>query len=278
MQVRDKVVIVTGAASGIGKALAERFAKEGAAGLVLADLNAAGLEAVQQSCGRIHASSHYADAGFAVVHKIVDVTKEEDIKSLVDVALKTFGRIDLFCSNAGIGGADPDINNPGSPTNEKWATSWGVNVMAHVYAARYALPGMIARKSGYFLNTVSAAGLLSQIGSAAYSTTKHAAIGFGEHLAIATKENGIGVSLLCPQAVDTPMLGGAAGSQNVDGVLSPEQVASSVIEGLAGERFLILPHPQVVTYMQRKTGDYDRWIRGMVRLRRSVIDGSRGGR
>jgi NAD(P)-dependent dehydrogenase (short-subunit alcohol dehydrogenase family) len=264
MQVRDKVVIVTGAASGIGKALAERFHKEGAKALVVADLNGPGAEAVAKSIG-----------GIAIQ---ADVTKEDDVAKLARTAEGKFGRIDLFCSNAGIGGADPDIDNPGSPTNEKWATSWGVNVMAHVYAARYALPGMIARKSGYFLNTVSAAGLLSQIGSAAYSTTKHAAIGFGEHLAIATKENGIGVSLLCPQAVDTPMLGGAAGSQNVDGVLSPEQVAATVVEGLAEERFLILPHPQVVTYMQRKTGDYDRWIRGMVRLRRSVIDGSRGGR
>jgi len=189
-----------------------------------------------------------------------------------------FGHIDLFCSNAGVGGADPDIDNPGSAPNERWALAWGVNVMAHVYAARYALPGMIARKSGYFLNTVSAAGLLSQIGSAPYSTTKHAAIGFGEHLAIASKENGIGVSLLCPQAVDTPMLGGAAGSQNVDGVISPEQVAEAVVQGLAAETFLILPHPQVTTYMQRKTGDYDRWIRGMVRLRRGVIDGARGSR
>lgn len=278
MQVRDKVVIVTGAASGIGKALAERFANDGATGLVLADLNAAGLEAVQRSCSDIRASSPNADAGFVVIHKVVDVTNEENIKSVVDVTLKTFGRIDLFCSNAGVGGADPDIDNPGSPANDRWALSWGVNVMAHVYAARHALPGMIARKSGYFLNTVSAAGLLSQIGSAPYSTTKHAAIGFGEHLAIACKENGIGVSLLCPQAVDTPMLGGAAGSQNVDGVLSPEQVASTVVEGLADERFLILPHPQVTTYMQRKTGDYDRWIKGMVRLRRSVIDGSRGSR
>ena len=264
MQVRDKVVIVTGAASGIGKGLVERFHKEGARALIVADLNGAGAEAVAKSVG-----------GIAVQ---ADVTKETDVEKLVRTAEESFGRIDLFCSNAGIGGADPDIDNPGSPTNEKWATSWGVNVMAHVYAARYALPGMIARKSGWFLNTVSAAGLLSQIGSAAYSTTKHAAIGFGEHLAIATKENGIGVSLLCPQAVDTPMLGGAAGSQNVDGVLSPEQVASAVIEGLANESFLILPHPQVVTYMQRKTGDYDRWIRGMVRLRRSVIDGARGGR
>ena len=264
MQVRDKVVIVTGAASGIGKALAERFHKEGAKALVVADLNGPGAEAVAKSIGGIPIQA--------------DVTKEDDVAKLARTAEEKFGRIDLFCSNAGIGGADPDIDNPGSPTNEKWATSWGVNVMAHVYAARYALPGMIARKSGYFLNTVSAAGLLSQIGSAAYSTTKHAAIGFGEHLAIATKENGIGVSLLCPQAVDTPMLGGAAGSQNVDGVLSPEQVAATVVEGLAEERFLILPHPQVVTYMQRKTGDYDRWIRGMVRLRRGVIEGSKGAR
>jgi NAD(P)-dependent dehydrogenase (short-subunit alcohol dehydrogenase family) len=197
---------------------------------------------------------------------------------MVQDAEAQFGRVDLFCSNAGIGGADPDIDNPGSAPNERWERAWGVNVMAHVYAARHALPGMIARKSGYFLNTVSAAGLLSQIGSAPYSTTKHAAIGFGEHLAIAGRESGIGVSLLCPQAVDTPMLGGAAGSQNVDGVLSAAEVAAAVIDGLAEERFLILPHPQVTTYMQRKTGDYDRWIRGMVRLRRSVIEGARGGR
>ena len=264
MQVKDKVVIVTGAASGIGKALAERFHKEGARAVVVADLNGAGAEAVAKSVNGVAIPS--------------DVTKESEVQKIVRTAEEAFGRIDLFCSNAGVGGADPDIDNPGSAANAKWELAWGVNVMAHVYAARYALPGMIARKSGYFLNTVSAAGLLSQIGSAPYSTTKHAAIGFGEHLAIATKENGIGVSLLCPQAVDTPMLGGAAGSQNVDGVLSPEQVAATVVEGLANESFLILPHPQVTTYMQRKTGDYDRWIKGMVRLRRSVIEGARGGR
>ena len=207
-----------------------------------------------------------------------DVTKEVDVQTIVRTAEDKFGRIDLFCSNAGISRHDPDIDNPGSPPNEHWELAWGVNVMAHVYAARYALPGMIARKSGWFLNTVSAAGLLSQIGSAVYSTTKHAAIGFGEHLAIAAKENGIGVSLLCPQAVDTPMLGGAAGSQNVDGVLAPADVADAVVKGLAAETFLILPHDQVTTYMQRKTGDYDRWIRGMVRLRRGVIDGAKGAR
>jgi NAD(P)-dependent dehydrogenase (short-subunit alcohol dehydrogenase family) len=264
MQVRDKVVIVTGAASGIGKALAERFARDGAKAVIASDLNGQGAEAVAKSIGGLGLRT--------------DVTREEDVVALVKAAESKYGRIDLFCSNAGVGGADPDIDNAGSASNEKWATAWGVNVMAHVYAARHALPGMIANQSGYFLNTVSAAGLLSQIGSAPYSTTKHAAIGFAEHLAISTRENGIGVSVLCPQAVDTPMLGGAAGSQNVDGVLSPEQVAATVVEGLADERFLILPHPQVSTYMQRKTGDYDRWLKGMTRLRRSVIDGARGAR
>jgi len=173
---------------------------------------------------------------------------------------------------------DADLDNAASTGNDGWALGWGVNVMAHVYAARAALPGMIARGDGYFLNTVSAAGLLSQIGSAIYSTTKHAAVGFAESLAITQRHNNIGVSILCPQAVDTPMLGGAAGSQNVDGVLSPADVAQSVVEGLEAETFLILPHPQVVTYMQRKTGDYDRWLRGMARLREQVMSGDRGAR
>jgi NAD(P)-dependent dehydrogenase (short-subunit alcohol dehydrogenase family) len=271
MNVNGKIVVVTGAASGIGKALAQRFAKEGAEALVLADMNLEGVQATGVSLPS-------TGLGLKVLVHQADVSKEADVKKLVEFAEQAFGRIDLFCSNAGISRHDPDIDNPGSPPNEHWELAWGVNVMAHVYAARYAMPGMIARKSGWFLNTVSAAGLLSQIGSAVYSTTKHAAIGFGEHLAIAAKENGIGVSLLCPQAVDTPMLGGAAGSQNVDGVLSPDDVAKAVVQGLAAETFLILPHPQVTTYMQRKTGDYDRWIRGMVRLRRGVIDGARGTR
>jgi NAD(P)-dependent dehydrogenase (short-subunit alcohol dehydrogenase family) len=264
MKVTGKVVIVTGGASGIGKALVERFHTEGAAALIVADMNGAGAEAVAKSVGGIALQA--------------DVTKEADVEKIVRTAEDRFGRIDLVCSNAGISRGDPDIDNPGSPSNADWELAWGVNVMAHVYAARYALPGMIARKSGWFLNTVSAAGLLSQIGSAVYSTSKHAAIGFGEHLAIAAKENGVGVSLLCPQAVDTPMLGGAAGSQNVDGVLAPADVAEAVVRGLDAESFLILPHEQVKTYMQRKTGDYDRWIRGMVRLRRGVIDGAKGAR
>lgn len=264
MDIRGKVVIVTGGASGIGKAMAERFHREGAAGVVVADLNGTGAEAVA--------------AGIGAVGVKADVTRESDIEMLVRLTEDRFGRIDLFCSNAGISVGDPDRDNAGSAPDQAWQLGWGVNVMAHVYAARHALPGMIARGGGYFLNTVSAAGLLSQIGSAVYSTTKHAAVGFAEHLAISSRENGIGVSILCPQAVDTPMLGTSRGSQNVDGVLSPEEVAGAVVDGLAAESFLILPHPQVVTYMQRKTGDYDRWLRGMVRLRRSVIEGGRGDR
>lgn len=264
MELSGKVVVVTGAASGIGKAMARRFAKAGVEGLVLADLDRAGAEAVAGELGAVGLGA--------------DVTKEAEVQAVARAAIDRFGRIDLFCSNAGISIRDPDIDNAASAPNEAWETAWGVNVMAHVYAARACLPAMIERGEGYFLNTVSAAGLLSQIGSAVYSTTKHAAIGFGEHLAIAHKGHGIRVSLLCPQAVDTPMLGGAGGAQNVDGVMTPEAVADVVVEGLKEESFLILPHDQVTTYMQRKTSDYDRWIGGMARLRNSVIEGSRGQR
>jgi NAD(P)-dependent dehydrogenase (short-subunit alcohol dehydrogenase family) len=264
MKVAGKIVVVTGGAEGIGAALARRFAKEGAAHVAVVDHNEAGAKATAEAIG----GKAYA----------VDVSNPDQIAAMVAAVEAEQGRIDLFCSNAGIGDGDPDRANAASSPDAVWMRAWGVNVMAHVYAARAALPGMIARGEGYFLNTVSAAGLLSQVGSAVYSTTKHAAVGFAEHLAIAEREKGIGVSILCPQAVDTPMLGGAAGSQNVDGVLSPEQVAAAVVEGLADERFLILPHPQVTTYMQRKTGDYDRWLKGMVRLRRGVIDGAKGAR
>ncbi len=262
MDVKGKVIIVTGGASGIGKAMAQRFHDEGAEAVVVADLNVDGAKAVADSVG-----------GLGVA---CDVSREADIIALVKATEDQYGRVDMFCSNAGIAGRDPDMSLAASPTNEMWEMGWGVNVMAHVYAARACLPGMLERKSGYFLNTVSAAGLLSQIGSAVYSTTKHAAVGFAEHLAITHKPDGIGVSILCPQAVDTPLLGGAQGSQNVDGVLSPEEVADSVMIGLDHEHFVILPHPQVLTYMNRKSGDYDRWIKGMARLRADVISGARG--
>jgi NAD(P)-dependent dehydrogenase (short-subunit alcohol dehydrogenase family) len=257
MKLQGKVVVITGGASGIGKALAERFAREGAAGIVVGDLDGEGAAKVAASVGGIGLKA--------------DVTVEADVQRLARTAEEDFGRVDLFCSNAGVAGRDLDVDNAASSPDEVWELGWKVNVMAHVYAARACLPAMIARGEGYFLNTVSAAGLLSQIGSAVYSTTKHAAIGFGESLAISHKNHGVRVSLLCPQAVDTPMLGGARGSQSVDGVLTPEQVAGHVVEGLHRESFLILPHEQVVTYMQRKAGDYDRWIAGMARLRDKVM-------
>jgi len=200
-----------------------------------------------------------------------DVSREADILRLIDDTETRFGPIDLFCSNAGIAVLDPDWDNPASAPDDGWAKSWSVNVMAHVWAARHLVPRMAARGGGYFLNTVSAAGLLSQIGGGPYATTKHAALGFAENLAIATRDRGIKVSVLCPQGVDTPMLHGIdRGVPDKDGVLTPEVVADSVIAGLDAARFLILPHPEVATYVRRKAEDPDRWLAGMARLRRGM--------
>jgi NAD(P)-dependent dehydrogenase (short-subunit alcohol dehydrogenase family) len=257
MKLAGKIVVVTGAAQGIGAALCERFAQEGAKAVVVADLNAAGAEAVAAKIG-----------GMAVT---CNVAREVEIVHLIDAAEARCGPIDPFCSNAGIAVLDPDWDNPASAPNDGWARSWAVNVMAHVYAARHLVPRMAARGGGYFLNTVSAAGLLSQIGSGAYSATKHAALGFAENLAINVRDRGIKVSVLCPQGVDTPMLRGIdRGVPDRDGVLTPADVADAVIAGLDAERFLILPHPEVATYVRRKTEDPDRWLAGMARLRRSM--------
>ena len=266
MDVKDKVVVVTGGASGIGKALAERFHLEGARHIAVADLDGDGAEQVAGMIG-----------GTAFK---VDVSKEADIVRLVEETEAKHGPIALFCSNAGVASGDPDFRNAASAPNNIWERDFGINVMAHVYAARALIPKMKARGGGYFLHTVSAAGLLSQIGSSVYAVTKHAAIGFAEILAITHKDDGIKVSVLCPQAVDTAMYnrdrgentagGGAAG---VDGVVSPAFVAQCVIEALAEERFLILPHQSVQQYMQNKVSNYDRWIGGMAKLRRSLIGG-----
>jgi NAD(P)-dependent dehydrogenase (short-subunit alcohol dehydrogenase family) len=257
MQIADKIIVVTGGAHGIGRALCERFAKEGAKHVCVADLD--------ENVGREVAAA----IGGSFVR--CDVSDEAQIQQLVAQTEQTAGPIDLFCGNAGIAVMDTNGQTAGAD-NAAWQRIWDINVMQHVYSARALVPGMVARRRGYFLITASAAGLLSQIGSAPYSTTKHAAIGFAESLAITHGEQGIGVSVLCPQGVRTNMTRGQDDSpQAGDGMLEPEQVADTVVQGLADEKFLILPHPQVLTYMQRKTTDYDRWIRGMRRFRRQFV-------
>jgi len=249
MKVGGRIVVVTGAASGIGRALAERFAAEGARRVVVADRDDSGTREV---AGRIGGVAHP-----------LDVSSEEEVGALVERVESEEGPIDLFCSNAGImvaGGVEV--------ASRDWTRIWQVNVQAHVYAAKALVPRMIARGGGYLLNTASAAGLLSQIGSAPYSVTKHAAVAFAEWIAITHGDQGIRVSVLCPQAVRTPMTAGVDGGgvAGLDGMLEPERVADAVVEGLDAERFLILPHPEVLEYLRRKTSDYDRWIRGMRRL------------
>ncbi|MEE2803272.1 MAG: SDR family oxidoreductase [Pseudomonadota bacterium] len=256
MNVNNKTVVVTGAARGIGKALALRFATEGAR-VVVADRL---FELAQETAAEID--------GLAVA---CDVVREADIQHLVSEAQHHFGPIDLFCSNAGVCFGEP--GTAASASNEQWQTCWDVHVMAHVYAARAALPGMIERGAGYFLQMVSAAGVLNQIGDAAYSTTKHAALGFAEALAITHGDEGIKVSAICPQYVATAMLGYGEEDDIADsaGLISPQQVADAVIAGLEEERFLILPHAEVEQYRQRKGSDYDRWVSGMRRLRAHII-------
>lgn len=266
MEVAGKVVIVTGGANGIGRALCERFHRAGARKVVVADL--------EEDNARAVAAAVDGDA-FGV-----NVRDEAAINAMVEAVESRHGQVDLFCSNAGIIALDGEPWWATSAPNATWAAMWEIHVMAHVYAARACLPAMLERGEGYFLNTASAAGLLNQIGDAAYSTTKHAAIGFAESLAITHGDDGIKVSVLCPQAVATRMAAntseGAGAAAGVDGVITPEQVADAVIEGLAAETFLILPHPQVEQYRQNKAASYDRWLGGMRKLRRSL--GFRTGR
>lgn len=257
MELKDKTVVITGAASGIGKALAERFKAAGAKHLVVADIDLAGARAVASALG-----------GTAMR---ADVSQEAEVRALVEATENDIAPIDLFCSNAGIATGE-SLAAP----NEQWQLIWDVNVMAHVYAARHVVPRMVKRGGGYLLNTCSAAGLLNQIGGAAYGVTKHAAVGLGEWIALTYAHEGIKVSLLCPQAVRTAMTTGAAmdnagvAAAAADGMMEPEILAEAVIDGLRAERFLILPHAEVAQYMQRKSTDYDRWIRGMNRFHQSI--------
>jgi NAD(P)-dependent dehydrogenase (short-subunit alcohol dehydrogenase family) len=254
MEIAGKIAVVTGGGSGIGKALAARFLAEGARQVVVVDINAEGVAAVAAELG--------------CVAMVADVSNEADISRVIETTEADIGPIDLFCSNAGVG-LGPEIASP----NSEWQASWDINVMPHVYAARHLLPRMLARGGGYFLNTASAAGLLNQIGGAAYGVSKHAAVGFAEWLAIHHAHEGIKVSLLCPQAVRTPMTDNdseATAAASSDGMIEPEELAEVVMQGLRDERFLILTHEEVLEYMRRKASNYDRWIGGMNRLMRRL--------
>jgi NAD(P)-dependent dehydrogenase (short-subunit alcohol dehydrogenase family) len=252
MELAGKIVVVTGAASGIGKAMVERFHREGAAKVVAADLDEAGAAAVAESVD-----------GWSLK---VDVSREADIVALIDQTEEQFAPIDLFCSNAGIG-LGRGLDEP----DEVWEKIWRVNTLSHVYAARNLIPRMKARGGGYLLNTASAAGLLSQIGSVTYAVTKHAAVALAEWIAITHGRDGIRVSVLCPQAVRTAMTAGDPGVAGVDGMIEPEEAADAVVQALRDETFLVLPHPTVAEYMKRKTADYDRWLRGMQRLQEQFL-------
>lgn len=252
MDVNGKHVVVTGAAGGIGEALARRFVQEGARALVLADVDAARVEAAAKAIGPIATS-------FAV-----DVRSRAAIEQLIDDAERANGPIDLFCSNAGIG-----VEGTVDVAEADWQRIWEINVMAHVHAAKVLVPRMVERGGGWLLNTASAAGLLAQIGSTPYTVTKAAAVAFAESVAIEWGDKGVGISVLCPQAVRTNMTAGSEGGgvAGVDGMMEPAEVADAVVAGLAAESFLILPHPEVQQYVQRKAGDRERWLRGMQRLR-----------
>jgi NAD(P)-dependent dehydrogenase (short-subunit alcohol dehydrogenase family) len=287
VELRGSVAVVTGGASGIGRALCRRFAEEAAEAVVVVDLEGDAAELV---------ASELRARGAGALALEADVGRPEDVSGAVATALDAFGRVDLFCSNAGIavgGGVEvPDAT---------WQRAFEVNVMAHVWAARAVLPSMLERRHGYLLHTASAAGLLTNLGAAPYTVTKHAVVGLAEWLAITYGDLGIKVSCLCPQGVRTPMLlGDASGptgpaeapsaeapSGEAPGLgrsavlaggrlLEPEDVAEAVVQGLREERFLILPHPEVAEYVRRKAEDPDRWLRGMRRLQARLVSGSDG--
>jgi NAD(P)-dependent dehydrogenase (short-subunit alcohol dehydrogenase family) len=244
VEIKNKVAVITGAASGIGRGAAARFRQEGAAGLVLGDLS---FKKVEETAEGIKVPC--------------DVSKEADVQNLVREAEKRFGRIDLYFSNAGIvqrGGLDA--------SDADWERNWKIHVMAHVYAARAVLDKMVAQGGGYFIVTASAAGLLNIVESATYGVTKHGAVAIAEWLSIAYGRKGVKVSCLCPQSVITGMYTGDGGSAGVDGALTVEQAMDEVVKTIRAEKFLILPHPTVLEYMRHKTADYDRWLGGMQKL------------
>ena len=248
MDPKDKVIIVTGGASGIGRSMARRFAAEGARAVVVADLHLEPAQAVADEIG-----------GLAVR---CDVSREADIQALVATTRERYGRVDAYLSNAGI------LGRPGGIELEDplWDAMWNIHSMAHVWAARAVVPEMVERGEGFFLVTASAAGLLTIVESAPYAVTKHAAVAFAEWLRIAYGRKGVGVSCLCPQSVQTAMVTGDGGSASHDGILPPEQVAGDVLAAMQDGRFLVLPHPEVAQYFRNKGQDYERWLGGMQKM------------
>ncbi len=248
MKVKDRVVIVTGGANGIGAALCRRLTQEAARGVVVADIDAGSAQALADEIGGVAVSC--------------DVGREKEVIGLVRLTEEQFGRVDLFFSNAGI-----MIQGRLDVSNVDWQRIWEINVMSHVYAARAVIPGMLERGSGGFVITASAAGLLNQIDSLPYTATKHAAVGLADNLAINYGDRGIQVSVICPMAVRSLMTRNGGGIAALDGMLEAEQVAEDVIKALDREEYMIMPHARVKDYLERKAADYDRWVRGMQRLR-----------
>jgi NAD(P)-dependent dehydrogenase (short-subunit alcohol dehydrogenase family) len=255
VELKDKVAVITGGSGGIGQAMAKAFLQQGAKAVVLADLSAAAVEAAATALG--------CDA------EVCDVTNEAQVAAVVERTLAKYGRIDLFCSNAGAGGTGVLTD----AANEVWQKQWELHVMAHLYAARAVLPGMLTRGDGYLLNTASAAGLLAALGSGPYTVTKGAAVKLAEFLAITHGDEGIKVSVLCPQGVNTAMAPRSLGDGQTDGIIEADQLAQTVIEALREERFYVLPHPEVEDYVRRKGDNIDRWLNGMRRLLRKAKGG-----
>ena len=256
MELRNKIIVITGGSGGIGKAMARAFLREGAKAVMLADLNE-GL--VKQAAAEIGCD------GMAC-----DVTNETQIAALVETTETKHGPVDVFCSNAGAGGSGllTDAHN------DVWQQQWELHVMAHLYAARAVIPGMIERGGGYLMNTASAAGLLAALGSGPYTVTKAAAVKLAEFLAITHGDEGIAVSVLCPQGVNTAMAPRSLGDGQTDGIIEPSALADTVVEAMREERFHVLPHPEVEEYVRRKGDNIDRWLLGMQRLRKRTIEGS----
>jgi len=254
MELKNKVAVITGGSGGIGRAMGQAFLNEGARAVVLADINAQAVKAAANELGC---------EGVAC-----DVSDERQIVNLVRYTGEQYGPIDLFCSNAGAIGQGVLTD----AANEVWQRLWELHVMSHLYAARAVLPSMIERGGGYLLNTASAAGLLAAIGSGPYTVTKAAAVKLAEHLSITHADDGIKVSVLCPQGVNTAMAPRSLGDGQTDGIIEADDLATIVVQGLRDERFHILPHPEVETYVRRKGDNIDRWLLGMQRLRRRSLE------